>query len=451
MIFDLSGLQEYLGFDLDSNQIDVVIHAIESIVKKQHCCIVGPAGSGKTQIAKAIAYMLRKNNISFLAISPTNKAKLVLGRATDSEALTIHALLSLSPELDLLELDLRNIKFLSKGTDTRISRNGVWLIDECSMINNELYELIIEKAKEYKCSIVFFGDECQLAPVKQSSLSKVFSLSNKYSLTAIYRQDYYSGGQFSDFGKMLNKLRESLVPKFNNIEGDTAAKIYDDYKDWIKTAMPIFEDAIVVHDPGLVRILSYTNERIQSLNKLVRKALNFENEYEVGELLTGYDTIFDLGIENSSDYWVTECIPSKGTIFDLPGYTLTLQGVDKTTSSLFILSQNIDEGTLSSLAGTIENLRLTAVKSKKATDWKKYFSAINSFASPGDLMYNGKIVKKKTLGYGYCISIHKSQGSQFTNVFLDAVSFNKCFNLTIKRQLQYVAVSRTTDIIHIYQ
>lgn len=66
-------------------------------------------------------------------------------------------------------------------------------------------------------------------------------------------------------------------------------------------------------------------------------------------------------------------------------------------------------------------------------------------------MYNGKIVKKKTLGYGYCISIHKSQGSQFTNVFLDAVSFNKCFNLTIKRQLQYVAVSRTTDIIHIYQ
>lgn len=125
MIFDLSGLQEYLGFDLDSNQIDVVIHAIESIVKKQHCCIVGPAGSGKTQIAKAIAYMLRKNNVSFLAISPTNKAKLVLGKATDSEALTIHALLSLSPELDLLELDLRNIKFLSKGTDTRISRNGV--------------------------------------------------------------------------------------------------------------------------------------------------------------------------------------------------------------------------------------------------------------------------------------------------------------------------------------
>ena len=70
------------------------------------------------------------------------------------------------------------------------------------MINNDLYELIIEKAKEYKCSIVFFGDECQLAPVKQSSLSKVFTLSNKYPLTAIYRQDYYSGGQFSDFGKM---------------------------------------------------------------------------------------------------------------------------------------------------------------------------------------------------------------------------------------------------------
>lgn len=68
-----------------------------------------------------------------------------------------------------------------------------------------------------------------------------------------------------------------------------------------------------------------------------------------------------------------------------------------------------------------------------------------------DLIYEGKVVKRKTIDYGYCISIHKSQGSQFSTVLLDAVSFRSCYDPSTYRQLQYVAVSRTMDIIYVYQ
>lgn len=58
-----------------------------------------------------------------------------------------------------------------------------------------------------------------------------------------------------------------------------------------------------INDPGLVRFLSYTNQRISQINRAVRKGLGYNaQEFVVGELLTGYDTVADLGIENSSDY-----------------------------------------------------------------------------------------------------------------------------------------------------
>ena len=102
MIFDTNGVTKKLGFQLDENQTNVLIQTLRCIGNKTHCCITGPAGSGKTQMAKALSLTLKKSRVNYLAVTPTNKAKLVLGKATDSEAVTIHTLLSLSPELDIL-------------------------------------------------------------------------------------------------------------------------------------------------------------------------------------------------------------------------------------------------------------------------------------------------------------------------------------------------------------
>lgn len=79
------------------------------------------------------------------------------------------------------------------------------------MINNFLYELLIDKAKLLNCTIVFMGDEFQLAPVNQSSVSKVFTLSNIAKLTTVYRQDYVQAGKLTPFGAFLEELRSARI------------------------------------------------------------------------------------------------------------------------------------------------------------------------------------------------------------------------------------------------
>lgn len=54
MVFNLEQLNKYLSFELDENQVDVLIKTLQCILNKEHCVITGPAGSGKTQMAKAL-------------------------------------------------------------------------------------------------------------------------------------------------------------------------------------------------------------------------------------------------------------------------------------------------------------------------------------------------------------------------------------------------------------
>ena len=95
---------------------------------------------------------MKDNNIPFLVITPTNKSKNVIASVVDSEAITVHRLLSLSPQVDILELDLKELNFIQKNT-IYLQYKAVWIIDECSMVNDDLYKLIIEKAFEWSYNI----------------------------------------------------------------------------------------------------------------------------------------------------------------------------------------------------------------------------------------------------------------------------------------------------------
>ena len=152
--YDLPKLEsELLSFQLDSKQKEVLesaLNYIKSDIKinsdTKHLCISGRAGTGKTQI-------LKDNNIPFLVITPTNKSKNVIASVVDSEAITVHRLLSLSPQVDILELDLKELNFIQKNT-IYLQYKAVWIIDECSMVNDDLYKLIIDQAVDHQCKII---------------------------------------------------------------------------------------------------------------------------------------------------------------------------------------------------------------------------------------------------------------------------------------------------------
>lgn len=423
--------------------------------------IIGSAGTGKSLLIKYIIEFLDKTRKQYCLCAPTHKAKVVLERFTGREGITLHKLLSLSPNIELLELDFRELKFVTNKKTPMFPTKGFIICDESSMVSDDLFELLLEKCREYGCKIIFVGDRGQLAPVKGNSHSKVFDLENKFELTHIYRQSENNG-----FLDVLSDLRNKSISKFSESIGlDGSLYCYSDVKSFFKEAIPHYKKAMNTSDILEVKMLAYTNARVNAFNSKVKELLfGKENEYNKFEFLTGYENIKfnDYNFWNSMDYIIAD-EPKKqdilipGFIF-LPGYKLNLyDSSEKQCSEIFMLSKDISKDYFESLAAHIEETRLDAVdlKQKKSRlsgkKWGEYYKIIESFTTPIDLMYNNRLIRKQSFGGGYAMSTHKSQGTSIQNVFIDMKNIQTCRKDEEVRQLQYVALSRTRNNAHILQ
>ena len=135
----------------------------------------------------------------------------------------------------------------------------------------------------------------------------------------------------------------------------------------------------------------------------------------------------------------------------MPGYELELfDTVYKELLSVFVLDRSISKDYIDSFSSTIENYRISAIEAKRNGNrtrssflWKKYFEIMKSFATPKDMVWDNRVIKKKTFDYGYASTIHKIQGSSLGTVFIDMSNILVCKNIDEIRQMQYVALSRT--------
>lgn len=450
MYYNLFKLEERYGIKLDSTQKDVLSSLIDFVESKdQTICLKAPAGCGKSLILSILYDVFVDNDLSCAFIAPTNKAKLVLTNKGDElrHSLTIHSLLNLRPNIEIMDFDAAQLSFEFNSKRPQIKLYDVLLIDECSMINDDLYDVLCSKFKNSK--IIFCGDESQLAPVKQKNKSKAFN-TRTLSLTKIYRQPE------SKLYKVLEYLRHKPLYHFQNVSDDNGNIIVcNNILDMIDQYSYLFKVSEDFKDHNLVKMITYTNKRIDALNRVIRKKLYPEEaEYHLREILTGYDTCnyYEILIENSKDYVVTRVDPVTFEYDDIKflAYNLLLDDGDY-DSSVIILSRQNPRSLLDRLAVDLEKLRQTAVKSKRSSDWKVFFERYNSFLTPVDLIYDGRVIKRKSLDYGYCISAHKSQSSSYSIVMIDMENIWRCTNGEELRQLQYVACSRTTSDLIIYQ
>ena len=448
---------------LGEEQIDAINRLEEFISSKEDCITLsGGAGTGKTSILKEFIEYLDDEEISYVLAAPTHRAKLVLEYLTNAKnTYTLHQLLALSPNIEIFELDYRDLLFkvdeAFNNKNTAIPYKGIVIIDEASMINDDLFDLLLEKCREFKCKIVFSGDSQQLRPVKSDHISKVFTLGNKITLTKIYRQK-----EDNPVSSILETLRHNSLASSDfetEIGTDNSFIVCNTPNQFLNYAIPYFKDILSNGNVLECKMLAYTNARVNALNKAIRQRIlgeNDKNEFNKGEILVGTDNFEFDGFKfyNSLDYIIKNepvktkiIIPHFEEVVD--GYNLDLyDSVYKVTNSIFLLSRNNDSKKLTRLANFIETTRLKAIslkreKRKAAIVWRKYFDTINSFASMFDLYYDNRVIKKRTFNYGYAISVHKSQGTTLDNVFVDVGNINTVWDKNELQQLQYVALSRT--------
>lgn len=364
--------------------------------------LAGYSGCGKTTIAENIANF---KNASLLA--PTNAAVNRLREKINNNALqysTIHKLL-FAPKDD-------------KGNfrkEKSFQSRRVYIIDECSMVDKYVLDIIIKDAVDRECKIIFMGDSFQLEPVGENpwifrweeSYPDHFFEDNRYELTEVKR---YDGSLLKIATEMrINKLAAftqpansdlSMVPKFTK-----------------NLARDIMLGSNYV-------VLTSTNKRRVQYNESIRSYLYNDPQ------ITGYARKNELvvAVSNSNHYSngeiyklespqlieeFTVCIEAKNgedhkyqalLYNDYGSLTILLPGLDKPSLSPQQIMKSIEDHK-TKLSPKVMKMLIIQYTNKK-------------LATPTTTTFFNKDVTLAT--FGYAISCHKAQGQEWENVYIDA-------------------------------
>ncbi len=403
----------------------------------------GYAGTGKTTLVNAAIY----DHSSVVVSAPTHKAKIVVSRATGREGQTIQALLGLKPNTDLENFDIENPQFDPLGQKL-IQQYKLIVIDEASMLNRDLYELLIKEAKRFNTKLLFMGDEAQVPPVNEHK-SEVFKVSSISHLTKVERQ----AGD-NPLMKVYDSIRDNIQSKNDVFEHktqllyDKGIVFHNEEQEFRKMAIQAFTSKQYEHNKNHCKVICWTNSCVKNWNEIIREALIGKNRdaIEVGDLLMSYSNVLlgDKQIYNSADYEV-DSVTEGVTSDEIDVYKVILIDID--TQSEYNVNIVIPETHnlekfkriamwyLDKTVGTMGKARSIA--------WGQYFG----FKSKHLLMQKvGKV--DKDFEYGYAITVHKSQGSTYTQVYVDESDIDNNRKYTERNKLKYVAFSRPTDIVH---
>lgn len=197
--------------DLQSQAVTLCCDSTKNIVS-----VTGQAGTGKTTIMKKVYEAFINAGHSVALAAPTGKAAKRIAEATGIEAMTLHRLLEFTHPGDP---DPKTGKVIGVSVPRRNRENRleytVVLVDEASMINQELYRDLID-ALPPGGVIRFFGDVNQLPPIEQrddykkmpSPFSKLLKDFPSVMLTNIYRQ-----GEGSGVVKNGHRILHGMVPQ----------------------------------------------------------------------------------------------------------------------------------------------------------------------------------------------------------------------------------------------
>jgi len=418
--------------------------------------LAGYAGTGKTTMIKKI---LEKYRGGVVVSAPTHKAKKVVMNTTGKDGQTLHALLGLRPDVDLDNFNPNDPKFNPIAVPKITDYNFV-IIDEASMINQELYDLILEKTKGSRTKVLFMGDPAQIPPVgeKESVVFKQTEI-ELHQLTKIERQNDTNPLAFiyDALRNNLNRIDGGFERKSNMNDLGEGVIFTLDKRAFRSAILEKFTSEDYKKDTDFAKVIAWKNETVMMANKVIRDELfgTKTDIIEVGDILMAYRSISDAKqryniIENSADYRVMEKSELVENAYGIKGYNVKLRedlaSRHYRYQDVFIIEAN-DHQNLH-LYGDMHDFFRDMGKANKKL-WTKYydFRRANILMKTIDKFKTGQYrgtsdVIVKDLDYGYAITGHKSQGSTYSHVFVMENDINENWVLKERNQIKYVALTR---------
>ena len=338
----------------------------------------GFAGTGKTTLLNLIAHQV---NCDVDLMAPTNKAALVLNEKTGMSASTVHHA--------IYTVDDKNGTFLLDGT--KLGRKGLIICDEASMMNQKLIEDLLNIAHTKKNTVLFVGDSFQLPPV--SSKENIFSMFEPTAkLTQVMRQE--DGSKILDYATALRNVQKTFIPDMSN-DDITVARYQDCAKQYL-AAVKNGEDATMV---------VWTNDLRVKMNHWMRKSI-YNNEIDIPQ-----DNDMMMAIGTSSVYANGETFKA-GHLDLVQEVDLEISDFGKPKSVEHAYCMTDDEG----------KMYIVFPYTKKASIPRQSISNVKSL--PKDFYDIDKKGRYKIncdvsiVTYGYAITAHKAQGSQWDTVYV---------------------------------
>ena len=420
----------------------------------------GYAGTGKTFLSMRFLAQVEATGLCWTVVAPTHKAVGVLRSHL--------ALASLSPTWfpstihRLLRLKLKRQRDIERCEETEqtamaLEHLGLVLIDEASMVDSTLLEISLRCAHPFRTRLVFVGDPAQLPPVGEPE-SPVFSLGR--ACRAELRQVVRHQGPVLRLASGLRQgdlpcRRPPPLPPIRTSAGQVALL---ERREWLEAAQAALRRSADTDNPDLARILCYTNRSLEQLVPIARRALHGEMADQLpvlpGEVLITRAAVMapacregedaaeepDMLLGSNRELVVRDVIPERCDLADFGVAdaavidTLTAR-VEAGESQLSLrLLPPLGSAARVALEAVLARLRQQARDAGKQEGkglWRRFFLVRDAFAS---------------LGPAAVLTVHRSQGSTFAEVFVDGDVFWPS-DLVLRRQLVYVAVSRASQAV----
>lgn len=399
--------------------------------------LTGYSGTGKSfLVTKIIEEIISSNKLTKIAITaPTNKAVRVLKNLSSIcethpqvEFNTLHSLLGLKR---VITFDGKE-EFKADYGDGDVSRYDIIIVDEVSMLDNTLYQQLLDVAKYGKKMLLFIGDRGQIPPVNGGeSLLFSIELENNFNLEDIIRQA--SGNPIIDIAKKVRR-NEKFEHK-TVVDKDGNGVIFLKINTETKLLKKYFDSKNFNVNPNFVKVLAYTNNAVDYYNNKVRGLIYGENcsRLNINEKMVCNKPITDsknkVILNNNDEFEVISfTLKTDRTKLKLSYYEVIVMSDSKpyVIKILAEKSEKVFEKELARLKRCAE----TAPLMKRRNEWVKYYRFMNKFA---DVKYN------------YALTVHKSQGSTFDNVIVINCDINRMFNVVERNKLLYTAMTRAKN------
>ena len=360
--------------------------AVEAVLEHGVFVMTGGPGTGKTTVVRAMLDILEKLGLQILLGAPTGRAAKRLSEATGRGARTVHRLLEASG---------------GDGEGSGFGRNqdepleaDVVILDEMSMMDIVLMRHFLE-AVPVGCRVILVGDADQLPAVGPGSVLKDILRSGvvpQVSLTEVFRQR-----DDSTIVMNAHAINAGRLPQCSLDDGSDFIFIEQQSPEWVEQHIVTLcrkilpaRDYDVLED---VQVLSPMHRGVcgvERLNQLLQDSLNPAGE-DVPELAHG-SRVFRLGdkvMQNKNNY-------EKGVFNGDIGYITLLDTVH-------VRVQFGDEMEVEYETAELNQLQLA-----------------------------------------YCMTVHKSQGSEYPVVILPLVPGH---HVMLQRTLLYTAVTRAKKLV----